>query len=80
MKLPIVSRKAHDAAVAKLERRLERSVRDLNTFRSEHFRICDCHDSWGKCGCAEMGRHSPDCGCCPLGVGVCGPLPVEVTQ
>ena len=37
-------------------------------------RTCDCHDSWDQCPCAEYG-HSPNCGCCPGGTGLCGPLP-----
>jgi hypothetical protein len=39
----------------------------------EHFKECDCHDSWDQCPCAD-GGHPADrpCGCCPLGTGLCG--------
>lgn len=42
---------------------------------------CRCHDSWDQCPCAE-GGHPADgsCGCCPLGTGLCGPLPQEPTE
>ena len=42
---------------------------------------CGCHDSWDQCPCAE-GGHPADgsCGCCPLGTGLCGPLPQEPTE
>ena len=43
---------------------------------TEHFKTCDCHDSWDQCPCAEGGHPlDRDCGCCPLGAGICGPLP-----
>jgi len=44
----------------------------------EHFKTCDCHDSWDQCPCAE-GGHPVDgsCGCCPLGTGLCGLLPTQ---
>lgn len=35
---------------------------------------CACHDSWDQCPCADDG-HSPGCGCCPGGTGLCGRLP-----
>lgn len=36
--------------------------------------LCDCHDSWDQCPCADAG-HPADgsCDCCPLGTGLCGP-------
>lgn len=39
---------------------------------------CGCHDSWDQCPCAE-GGHPADgsCGCCPLGTGICGPMPSD---
>ena len=39
-----------------------------------HFKVCDCHDSWDQCPCAE-GGHPADglCNCC--GDGICGSLP-----
>lgn len=42
----------------------------------EHFKECDCHDSWDQCPCADDG-HPKDgsCDCCPLGTGLCGPKP-----
>lgn len=42
---------------------------------------CGCHDSWDQCPCAE-GGHPADgsCNCCPLGTGLCGPLPQEPTE
>lgn len=39
-------------------------------------RKCECHDSWDQCPCAD-GGHFPNCGCCPGGTGLCGPLPCE---
>lgn len=41
---------------------------------TEHFKVCDCHDSWDQCPCAD-GGHPADgsCDCCPLGTGLCGP-------
>lgn len=33
---------------------------------------CDCHDSWNQCECEHR---VPECGCCPGGTGLCGPLP-----
>lgn len=44
----------------------------------EHFKVCDCHDSWDQCPCGD-GGHPADgsCGCCPFGIGLCGPAPVQ---
>lgn len=48
---------------------------------TEHFKVCDCHDSWDQCPCAEAGHPlDRDCGCCPLGVGLCGPLPTAAQR
>lgn len=45
---------------------------------TDHFKVCDCHDSWDQCPCAE-GNHPTDgsCNCCPRGTGLCGPLPTS---
>lgn len=38
-----------------------------------HFKVCDCHDSWDQCPCAEAGHPKDyDCGCCEFGIGLCG--------
>ncbi len=41
---------------------------------AQHFKECDCHDSWDQCPCADAG-HPADgsCDCCPRGTGLCGP-------
>lgn len=51
---------------------VERAAREADL--AEHFKECDCHDSWDQCPCADAG-HPADgsCDCCPRGTGLCGP-------
>lgn len=56
---------------------LEHARAEADAYRMWHSGRCGCHDSRDKCNCASNG-HPPtlDCGCCDLGLGLCGPLPI----